>query len=833
MKTKYLIIFIGIFIISHVSYSQKKSGREILVFFSEGVTQQMKTIKGKTVKQGYIEKETLKNKLHAIGIRDSLLEAALPKFNKSDTVRIINERTIHQADMTKLFKIKIPRGKSRNDLIKYLNNLPEVLYAEPNATPEPSVEPSDSRFDDQWALDNTANPGADIHAKAAWDIYTGNSDNIIAIIDGGTDASHEDLNDKMQGGDSGVGWDGHGTHVAGIAAAESNNSQGISGLDWNARIHPQRVDNVDGAASTYQAVIDAVNYSSNVHVINNSWGLGEEDGSPAGYNNTIKLAFAYAYKANRTSVAAMGNHQHIYPDEIQYPAGYANVIAVGNTTSQDEIYYKSVHGNHIDVSAPGTFILSTINGSYDKISGTSMAAPHVAGIASLLKGYNPDLANDDIERIIELSADDIEELPGFDEASGYGRVNAEAALNLLQLPNELKQWTHSGGTTENSTDEYTQQFLGVSGLADGNYIVKRYEVRKEVTFPESFCDIIGAWGRGVYTTGWSQMNPNFGEGFCEIVPGTLTNTGATLRTYVYKVWDTGGSYKGFHPTSPSNVSFDYTVLGIPNPSGTISGPSPLCSSSDTYTLNEIPQGFSVTWSATPSHLFTSTSGSGSSFSTAWDGSGSGSGTITATLSGECGSVELTKNIWAGRPAQPMLIFPNDQVAEGKRYQACAVAPGASSYDWLVGGGSIMGGQGTDCIQFEVYCNHFLDLIVDGVNACGTGARGEKNVDIDCSGDGSWEILSIHPNPSDERLTVIVEENQDQYSSSSPKRSNHKTERSDTYTYYLYDLYHQLVRQFETNKRRVQITTNNLDAGFYILHVVKGEKVYRAKIEIRH
>ena len=799
----------------------------------------MKTIRGKTVKQGHIEKETLKNKLHAIGIRDSLLEVALPKFNKSDTVRIINERKIHQADMTKLFKIKVPRGKSRKDLIKYLNNLPEVLYAEPNVTPEPSVEPSDSRFDDQWALDNTANPGADIHAKAAWDIYTGNSDNIIAIIDGGTDDSHEDLNDKMQGGDNGVGWDGHGTHVAGIAAAESNNSQGISGVDWNARIHPQRVDNVDGAASTYQAVIDAVNYSSNVHVLNNSWRLREEDGSPAGYNNTIKMAFAYAYKANRTSVAAMGNYQEFYPGEIAYPAGYANVIAVGNTTSQDRIYRTSVHGNHIDVSAPGTFILSTINGSYDKISGTSMAAPHVAGIASLLKGYNPYLANDDIERIIELSADNIEE-SGFDEASGYGRVNAEAALNLLQLPNELKQWTHSGGTTESSTDEYTQQFLGVSGLADGNYIVKRYEVRKEVTFPESFCDIIGAWGRGVYTNGWSQMNPNFGEGFCEIVPGTLTNTGATLRTYVYKVWDTGGSYKGFHPTSPSNVSFDYTILGIPNPSGTISGPSLLCSSSGTYTLNDIPQGFSVTWSHSSNFSYVSGQGTDSYQLEVTGHSVAGTDWVKASITGSGCSETIKKEVYLNPPSSDLSIeVPYEPLGGDADFVAwgSGVASGITNYNWSVEGGFIKEDNNNEIVITPTCCkndlkavelNPVIHVTASADNPCGNYYAG-RDISIDCDY-GGVNPLNVYPNPSDAGFTVTV------------KRANTTSEGSENATqgnkpiqreFYLYDMHYNLVRKIKTSQRRLLIKTHNLEEGIYFLKVVSGKNTWRKKIEVRH
>jgi hypothetical protein len=240
-----------------------------------------------------------------------------------------------------------------------------------------------------------------------------------------------------------------------------------------------------------------------------------------------------------------------------------------------------------------------------------MATPHVSGVASLLKGYNPNLANDDIENIIQLSADD-RGATGFDNAYGYGRLNAERALNFLQEPYALRQWTATSGSSVGSTGTFQMVIMGASGLASATYIVKRHEVQKTVTFPENFLHIEGVWTRGAFTTGWNLANPNFGEGFCEIVPGTLTETEVTLRTYVYEVWNILGSSLGYYPSSPANVTFTYTVLGVPLP--TISGPSVVCDQG-TYTISNPPKDTSITWASSSSLLFSLVSGQGTTSAT--------------------------------------------------------------------------------------------------------------------------------------------------------------------------------------------------------------------------
>lgn len=396
---------------------------------------------------------------------------------------------------------------------------------------------------------------------------------------------------------------GHGIHVAGIAAAKTNNWNGtvyvgIAGVDWNAQLHAQRVDYTDDAG-TYQAVVDAVNYSTNVRVLNNSWSLINSNYSPR-YSTTVRLAFVYAYKMNRVVVCANGNYQELYPYQTYYPAGFGKgIIAVGSTNNLDQRASTSQVNDAIDVAAPGVSIYSTYrNPDYAYNSGTSMAAPHVAGIASLLKGYNTSLYNDDIEQIIRLTADDVNSStdPGWDQFIGTGRVNAYKAFKLINSPNQVvRLGTYTGGTVVSTSDPFTAHLYGVPGIADGNYSVIRYEVVRDITFPQymtppsvpglSF-SLPQVWGNGTATTqsatGLPYYNGDcaaccngqvdiFGLPHTEVVPGTITNTGVRLRTYVYKLrtlyYISGvcvpNTDLGYFPTSPSNVQFAATVVGVP------------------------------------------------------------------------------------------------------------------------------------------------------------------------------------------------------------------------------------------------------------------------------
>jgi len=491
LKAFVLLIFL---VIQTTTFAQTAAQKRIIIYFKTGVqrnpppNQNTVTITSTDVTQV----------LNNYGLNADSVRPSFPNFNEADTVITEIGEASRQMDYARIFTVSLHDTSSKSSLLNAFQNLSEVLYAESDGDVTTNLIPVDGRFGAQWNMRNLVVPGADIHAEAAWDIFTGNPNSIIAIIDAGVDVNHNDLAAKIDGGDNSfvIGHDpligdySHGSHVAGIAAAvtNNNNNNGVAGVDWQARIHPHNVINVNsGDPQITEAINNSINFSPNVWTFNNSWGS-----LPIGrYSVTVRSAFANAYRNNRVSCIAMGNHQITNPNVPSFPSDInSGVIAVGATDDHDQIANFSAQGPHIDVSAPGVNITSTnFNNGYIILSGTSMATPHVSGLASLLKGFNTNLANDDIEQIIRLTADDRGAV-GFDNAFGTGRINAQRALQSLQTPNTLQHLSATGGTIFSTTINETRIFLGVPNFADAAYIVKRSEVRKTITFP-AMCSTIG------------------------------------------------------------------------------------------------------------------------------------------------------------------------------------------------------------------------------------------------------------------------------------------------------------------------------------------------------
>lgn len=555
--------------------------------------------------------------------------------------------------------------------------------------------------------------------------------------------------------------------------------------------------------------MDAVNYSSNVCVLNNSWGLTDENHNPGRYSTTVKIAYVYAYNANRSMVSSMGNHNVTHPGVPNYPAGFGIGIAVGATDNNDNIANFSVHGNYIDVSAPGVGIYSTLINGYGYMSGTSMATPFVSGIASLLKGYNQNLANDDIENIIRLSADD-KGVNGFDNTYGYGRVNAEQALKYLQSPYSLYQWTTNGGSVASSTGQYTHVFIGAPGLASGIYLVKRHEVRKTLNYPQSFFELVDVWGRGISTNGWNLSNPNFGKKFCEVVSGTATTTGVTLRTYVYQVWSISGAYLGYYPTSPSNVQFAYTALGIKAP--TISGPSTVCTSNSTFTLQNRPPNSTVTWTHS-SNLIQVGGNTGSTYTVkAQNSYVSGDGWVKVIVNG----VEFSKTFWVGKPK---FTVEGDEQLEIRM-------PGIAMIDYSNGGGNstnvfwtrsgaiatVNGGPVT--AKFRAGSHPGMGAVYATVtNTCGSK---ENRLLVEVT--GGW--YSIYPNPSSDVLYIKIDRNK------LPNDLN-----TESIEVKLYDKMKALKKQCILKGELSSINLSDLQKGVYIIQLTSDKKTYEEKIII--
>jgi len=310
--------------------------------------------------------------------------------------------------------LRVPEDRLEHVLTALSHN-PNIAFVEPNYLASTMDEiPSDPRFAEQWGL-------AAIGAPAAWSITTGSADVTIAIVDTGVDLTHPDLDGKIV-----PGWDfvnndadpqddnGHGTHVAGIAAAESNNGIGIAGVSWGARIMPIKVLNSSGSGS-YADVAAGIVYAvdNGAEVINLS--LGGSAPSEA-----LRAAIEYAYNANVVVVAAAGNTG---AEGLMYPAAYPQVIAVGAVDRSLARVPSSSYGPELDLVAPGVDILSTcMGGTYCAMSGSSMAVPHVAGALAILAGSRKGLTAPEYMSTLTSSVIDIGSA-GRDIYSGAGMID--------------------------------------------------------------------------------------------------------------------------------------------------------------------------------------------------------------------------------------------------------------------------------------------------------------------------------------------------------------------------------------------------------------------------
>jgi hypothetical protein len=332
--------------------------------------------------------------------------------------------------------VELDPGQSLEEAVAAFDDNPAVEYAQFNHIVSIFTTPNDSLYSIQWPLNNTGQsyPGGsgttdcDIDAPEAWDISTGSGDVVVAVIDTGVDDDHRDLDDNMWTDANGFhGKDfvnddndpmddhGHGTHCAGIIAAEGNNNYDISGVNWTARIMAIKFLDSYGWGTSEDA-ISAVTYAVNngADILSNSWGGSEP-------NQAAQDAFDYAHSQGVISIAAAGNKTWPWEDPTQptYPAACQNVVAVAATDSDDEMASFSYRGEWVDLAAPGVDVLSlratgtSMGPPYDDYtivsSGTSMACPHVAGACALLLSVNSAVSPNDVREILVGTVDPIDD----------------------------------------------------------------------------------------------------------------------------------------------------------------------------------------------------------------------------------------------------------------------------------------------------------------------------------------------------------------------------------------------------------------------------------------
>jgi thermitase len=315
-----------------------------------------------------------------------------------------------------LHRIRVPAG-ALETIQQALSRRPEVQFVEKNYLLPPDFVPNDPAYGSEWHL-------AKISAPQAWTISQGVPGVIIAILDSGIDATHPDLAAKLVPGynffDNNTNTAdvyGHGTLVAGAAAALSNNGTGVASVAWQNLLMPVRVTDTNGYGSVLaiaQGLTWAVDHGAKVMNLSFTGIAGI---------STITSAAQYVVSQGGLVVAAAGNCGC-----LDSTAENPYILSVSATDTTDTLASFSSRGPYVDMAAPGVSIVTTTaGGGYGGVSGTSFSSPIAAGVVALMMSVDPALTPTDIETLLEATTDDLG-VAGYDSAFGFGRVNAYKAL---------------------------------------------------------------------------------------------------------------------------------------------------------------------------------------------------------------------------------------------------------------------------------------------------------------------------------------------------------------------------------------------------------------------
>ncbi len=373
--------------------------------------------------------------------------------------------------------VKRPVFETTLSAVKTLAKNPLVDVAEPNYIYKANRLPDDPMLGQLWGMKNNGQadsagkvgtPGIDIGAEQAWDIETGSEKMIVAVIDTGVDYAHPDLADNLWTNEaeangqvgvdddnngviddihgynaitnSGGGEDdhGHGSHCAGTIGARGNDGKGIVGVAWNVKIMGVKFLSASGSGSL-EGAIKAIDYATKMgaKVMSNSWGGG-------GFSQTLLDSIKRSNEVGAIFIAAAGNDYNNNDTSASYPATYdvPNIISVAAIDNQGTKASFSNYGKRtVHIGAPGVNVYSSTGGAYDSWSGTSMATPHVSGVAALVWSHEPDLTNIEVKNRILATARPIAGLKGKTKTGGL--VNAYYALtNTTPAPdaNDPANW---------------------------------------------------------------------------------------------------------------------------------------------------------------------------------------------------------------------------------------------------------------------------------------------------------------------------------------------------------------------------------------------------------
>lgn len=353
---------------------------------------------------------------------DRLLVKAKPHLSAWAAQRLFSSLGAEQEGVIPQIGVRLLRvpASKRDTVLTALQHHPNIEFAEADYLFAPSATPNDPKFASQWHL-------ARIQAPLAWDTTTGDAAVTIAILDTGVDGAHPDLASKLV-----AGWNfydgnadtsdvyGHGTLVAGAAAAASNNGLGVAATAWGCAIMPVRVSDRNGYGSS-SAIARALTWVADrgVRVANVGYAVSN--------NATVRTALEYFFSKGGVATVPAGNDGRFEPAPDN---PYA--LTVSATDTADGIASWSNTGNNLDLAAPGVSILTTARGgTYGWSGGTSLAAPIAAGVAALVISVNPGLTAAQVQDLLKQNADDLGAI-GWDTTFGSGRLNAARAVQAAR-----------------------------------------------------------------------------------------------------------------------------------------------------------------------------------------------------------------------------------------------------------------------------------------------------------------------------------------------------------------------------------------------------------------
>jgi len=379
---------------------------------------------------------------------------SVPLWTKAASLSMLRSRALARIAPLDVYVVGIDEASSVEEMVELFGRNPNISYVQPNYIYRAQVTPNDTLFVYQYALFNkgqqigwvpgspVGNPNADIRAPQGWEETTGSSGVVIGIVDTGIDLTHPDLKNKIVGtGRDFVNNDfvasddyGHGTMVAGVAGAETNNGEGIAGVGWNCRLLPVKVLDALGEG-TEDRIIQGILWA----VENGAKVICLSFGAPT-TGQALTDALKKVVETNGTLVVSPTGNDNA---AVASPASLDSyVLAVAATDHNDSRWVFSNFGAAVDVAAPGYQVLTTYPvvasaGAlpYRFQNGTSMAAAHVAGLAGLILSIKPGLAPAQIMNILRYSADDVNSAlyKGKDDYIGWGRINMEKALVPLVI----------------------------------------------------------------------------------------------------------------------------------------------------------------------------------------------------------------------------------------------------------------------------------------------------------------------------------------------------------------------------------------------------------------